>query len=105
MEQDGVKLTNLPTDVLRLIIMYLAMSNGGASNLAKVIAVCEAFNKFSNDREILKVTNFDNMEQYYLNDTFWNEDGLLAKCVTVGNESTRQIIQQIPFLLLGMEEV
>ncbi|KAI3795729.1 hypothetical protein L1987_38386 [Smallanthus sonchifolius] len=161
MEQDGAKFTDLPTDVLRIIIMYLAMSNGGASNFAKVIAViknsraaihhgssfeqpsilelsnatsrkvvwvlvsfeirliaqklgksgkyhavlCKAFSQFSNDGEILKVTNFDNMEQHYFNETLWNEDGLLAKCVAVGNDSTRQIIQHIPFhVLWGMEE-
>ncbi|MFS8025752.1 putative F-box domain-containing protein [Helianthus anomalus] len=102
MEQDGLRLTDLPTDVLRRIITYLATSDEGATDFAKALSVCKAFNRFSNDREILKVANFDNMDQHYLNDALWDDNGLLTRCATVGNEGARLIIQQIPFLLLGM---
>lgn len=66
------------------------------------ICRCKAFRQFSNDREILKVTNFSNMEQYLTNESLWNNDGLLTKCANIGNEGAYQIIQQIPFILLGM---
>lgn len=39
MEEDGVKVTDLPFDVLRRIMTSLAVSNDGASNFAKAISV------------------------------------------------------------------
>ena len=38
-EQFGVKVTDLPTDVLRRVMTSLAVSNGGASSFAKAISV------------------------------------------------------------------
>ncbi|KAI3498944.1 hypothetical protein L1887_34732 [Cichorium endivia] len=39
MEQDGVKVTDLPSDVLRRIMTSLAVSDEGASSFAKAISV------------------------------------------------------------------
>ncbi|KAI3765247.1 hypothetical protein L2E82_15277 [Cichorium intybus] len=63
---------------------------------------CKAFNQFSNDIEILKVINFDDMEEHYFNESFWNDNGLLTRCASLGNEGAYQVIQQLPLLLLGM---
>ncbi|KAI3498942.1 hypothetical protein L1887_34730 [Cichorium endivia] len=63
---------------------------------------CKAFNQFSDDIEILKVTNFDNMEQHYYQESFWNDNGLLTRCASVGNEGAYQVIQQLPLILLGL---
>nr|GEW26152.1 hypothetical protein [Tanacetum cinerariifolium] len=102
MEQGGVKFTDVPNNVIRHIIVSLVTSKEGASSLAKVISVCKAFQQFSNDREILKITNFDNMERYLLEESFWNNNGLLTKCATVGNEVAHKIIQRIPLMLLDL---
>ncbi|KAL7606340.1 hypothetical protein Lser_V15G16703 [Lactuca serriola] len=67
--------------------------------------MCNAFKQFSNDCEILKVTNFDNMERHYFNESLWRDNGLLVRCASVGNTSAHQVMQQLPFILLGLEEM
>lgn len=39
MEQDGIKFSDLPADVLHHIIARLAMSDEGATNFARAISV------------------------------------------------------------------
>ncbi|KAK1424376.1 hypothetical protein QVD17_19705 [Tagetes erecta] len=84
---------------------FLILKPRGGGRAVWRLLGCKVFNQFSNDGEILKVTNFDSMEQYYLNDSLWNLNGLLTKCANVGNQGAHQIIQQIPFLLLDMEHI
>ncbi|XP_059670369.1 uncharacterized protein LOC132315938 [Cornus florida] len=92
MYQKKTNVTDLNYDVLKLIISSVANSPNGAVNFARTISVCKAFRELSEDKDILKSVDFDDVRVSRRDRSFWYINGLLSKCANAGNWTAYDLV-------------
>ncbi|CAH9088831.1 unnamed protein product [Cuscuta epithymum] len=83
----SLKITDLNYDVLKHVIYHVAKSSDGAKSFCRAISVCRLFKELADDRDILKVVTFDDIELSFIHESFWLPTGLLCTCVGAANWS------------------
>ncbi|XP_059642394.1 uncharacterized protein LOC132284321 [Cornus florida] len=85
MKRKKTRITDLHSDVLKHIMVFVAASLDGAANLARAKTVCKYFKELAEDTDILKAVEFDNVRPSRINRSFWQSNGLLVRCACANN--------------------
>ncbi|CAK9146876.1 unnamed protein product [Ilex paraguariensis] len=78
-------ISDLNSDVLKVIIIFAAKSADGAATFARATSICKLFKELANDTDILKAVEFSNVMIAGIDGSFWQSNGLLIRCARAGN--------------------
>ncbi|CAK9162944.1 unnamed protein product [Ilex paraguariensis] len=92
MKRKCTRLTDLNVDVLKKIMIHVAESSDGATNIARMLPVCRVFSELAEDREIVKAVVFDRVKRSGIHGSFWQQNGLLVRCLRSGNVTACDIL-------------
>ncbi|CAI9301529.1 unnamed protein product [Lactuca saligna] len=88
-----VHITQLPPELLNVILVLVAMSSDGAGDLARAALSCNALKNHAKESVVLKAVNFQrltsNTEDFRKHR---NRKGLLCLCARAGNQSAQAMM-------------
>uniref|UniRef100_A0A2P2PKA1 Uncharacterized protein n=1 Tax=Rhizophora mucronata TaxID=61149 RepID=A0A2P2PKA1_RHIMU len=88
-------ITDLDYDVLKYIMVLVAMSEDGPANIARALPVCKFFMRLAGDEEVLKAVSFDNLKIFDRLKLFQQYNGLLTRCSLAGNAAAEYLFAKL----------
>ncbi|KAF5764625.1 hypothetical protein HanPI659440_Chr15g0595391 [Helianthus annuus] len=86
-----VYFTQLPIEVVELIIIMLAISSNGVREIANISATCQLFKKITERAHILREVNFHRLTLTENFSMHRHPKDLLCVCTQVGNQAAKNI--------------
>ncbi|GAB2223873.1 hypothetical protein Droror1_Dr00004617 [Drosera rotundifolia] len=80
MQRLGMELTDLPSDIVRDIVIRVAKSSGGAADMASLICTCKTMYEFVEDIDVLKAVCFDRLVLSVHFNSLRKYKSLLTRC-------------------------
>ncbi|KAI3750493.1 hypothetical protein L2E82_21132 [Cichorium intybus] len=86
-------MTQLPPELVNLILILLATSNDGARDLARASATCKMLRDHAEKSPVLRVVNFQKLT-FTTYDYLWHHHtkDLLFRCARVGHQAAQSIL-------------
>lgn len=95
MTKTQMLVTDLHSDLLKIIIVMVAKSSSGAVDLANTLSVCKVFMKVADDEDVLKAVDFDNVKLSDRYEKFQLISGLLTRCANAGNMKAEYMLAKV----------
>ncbi|KAL9265240.1 hypothetical protein AKJ16_DCAP26265 [Drosera capensis] len=95
MQRLRMELTDLPSDIVRDIVIRVAKSSGGAADMARLICTCKTMYEFVEDIDVLKAVCFDRLVLPVHFNSLQKYESLLTRCAAKGNLKALYIFSKV----------